>query len=267
MPGSKETIATLVHGAKGKMGQEVLRALYREKPEFCPVGGVDLEPGCARLAIPGHTETVPYYTDVRQAIAETRPNVLVDFTNANGCMSASSQAAKAGTNLVIGSTGLSQTHLDELAALCQQHSIGAIVAPNFALGAILLIRLARMAAQFFDYAEITEAHHESKADAPSGTALALAEAITENGNQFTRHTPQREVLPGTRGADYQGVALHSIRMPGRLTNHEVTFGSLGQTLSLRHDTISRECFMPGVLLAIREVVRRKGLVIGLDKII
>jgi len=116
--------------------------------------------------------------------------------------------------------------------------------------------------------EIAEEHHEEKIDAPSGTALSIAKAIHEaHPARFQRNVPEREPLAGTRGGDYQGISIHSSRMPGRMAHHQVTFGGLGQTLSLRHDTINRECYMPGVLLAVRKVGELEGLVVGLDKLL
>ena len=123
-----------------------------------------------------------------------------------------------------------------------------------------------MASRFFDYADLTEMHHEAKIDSPSGFSLALAKSIGDR-KQFTRNYPEKENLPGTRGGEYNGVTIHSVRMPGLSAHHEVIFGTMGQTLSLRHDTVGRECYIPGVLTAIREVVQYQGLVLGLDKLL
>ena len=192
---------------------------------------------------------------------------MVDFTNVEACMQNVGSAAAAGVHLVIGTTGLTDVHIRRLGTLCAEQNIGALVAPNFALGAVLLTHLARMASSFFDYADINEMHHEKKIDAPSGTALAIARAIAEGGGEFQRPLPQGEAIPNTRGGEYNGITIHSSRMPGRLAHHQVTFGTLGQTLTLRHDSISRECFMPGVVMAIRDVAYRKGLVVGLQNIL
>lgn len=167
---------------------------------------------------------------------------------------------------VIGTTGLSEKDLGTLDALSREHGVGILLVPNFALGAVVLTYLVRQAARFFEYADIFEAHHEAKIDAPSGTALAIARAIAEE-KRFKRPVPQKEPLAGTRGGDYNGVAIHSTRMPGRLAHHEVVFGAPGQTLTLRHDTLSRECYMPGLLLAVKEVVKRRTLVIGLEEVL
>ena len=145
--------------------------------------------------------------------------------------------------------------------------MGIVVAPNFALGAVLMIHLAKVAGRFFDYAELTEMHHEAKIDAPSGTALAIARAAAAGkGGEFIAPKAEKEILPGTRGGVLEGVSIHSGRMQGRMAHHELVFGTLGQTLTIRHDSISRESFMPGVVMAIREAVKGPGLTVGLDKI-
>jgi 4-hydroxy-tetrahydrodipicolinate reductase len=177
-------------------------------------------------------------------------------------------ATKRKVNLVIGTTGLSPDNLAEIDQLAKANGVGAVVAPNFALGAVVMIHLARIAAKFFDYAEIIEMHHEQKLDAPSGTALSTARAIREaRGKPFLYPKLHKESLSGTRGGELEGVALHSVRLPGLLAHQEVIFGAAGQTLSIRHDTISRQCFMPGVVLAIKKVSEYKGLVYGLDKLL
>jgi len=142
-----------------------------------------------------------------------------------------------------------------------------VVAPNFALGAVLMIHLAKIAAKYLDYAEIIELHHHQKADAPSGTALATARAMAAaRGKPFLQPIGQSKTSD-SRGEQVEGVTIHSVRLPGLLAHQEILLGGPGQTLSIRHDTISRECFMPGVMLAVREVVKRKGLIYGLDTLL
>jgi 4-hydroxy-tetrahydrodipicolinate reductase len=170
------------------------------------------------------------------------------------------------TNLVLGASGLTDDNLRQLDAVAHDKGIGVIVAPNFALGAVVLKKLVEQAAAYFDYVDIVESHHEAKIDAPSGFAMALAKSIGDN-NEFTRNITEKENLPGTRGGEYKGVTIHSIRMAGRSAHHEVILGAQGQTLSLRHDTLGRDCYMPGVLRCIREVVNRPGLVVGLENIL
>ena len=144
---------------------------------------------------------------------------------------------------------------------------GAVVASNFALGAVLMMHLAKIAAKHLDYAEIIELHHHQKADAPSGTALSTARAMAAaRGKPFLQPLEQGKT-PDSRGKQVEGVAVHSVRLPGLMAHQEVLLGGPGQTLSIRHDTVSRECFIPGVMLAIKEVVNRKGLIYGLDTLL
>ena len=257
-------IRVAVHGAAGRVGREVLRAVT-EAPGMELVAGIDLvHPQELSPAL----ASVPYYTDLRQGLTDVRPDVMVDFTNAKASLAMAPLALAEGACLVIGSTGFQEEQLAHLDSLCREHKLGGVHAPNFALGAVLLTRLAAMAARHFDYAEVVEQHHEAKIDAPSGTALAIAKAIRQaHPADFQRPVPEREPLEGTRGGDYQGITMHSSRMPGLMAHHQVTFGAPGQTLTLRHDTINRECYMPGVLLAIRRVRELRGLTIGLENLL
>jgi 4-hydroxy-tetrahydrodipicolinate reductase len=135
------------------------------------------------------------------------------------------------------------------------------------MGAVLMIHLTKVASRFFDYADLTEMHHEAKIDAPSGTALAIARAAVEGkAGDFINVEAEKEMIEGPRGGDFQGISVHSARMPGLMAHHELVFGALGQTLTIRHDSINRESFMPGVTMAIREVVNRNGLTVGLENI-
>ena len=258
------TINVVVHGALGRMGQEVLRAVTNAE-DMTPVGGADgmAEPGS--LTLPDGSGTVP----VSNALADMLENadVVVDFSSAAGAMDVIRTATAGKVNVVVGSTGLSDDNYAEAENLANQHQVGVIIAPNFALGGVLMIHLVKMAAQYFDYADLTEMHHEAKIDAPSGTAIAIANAAVEGkGGPFLAPKAEKELIPDSRGGDSDGVTVHSARMPGHMAHHELVFGALGQTLTIRHDSINRESFMPGVTMAIREVVNRKGLTVGLDKI-
>lgn len=260
-------VRVVVHGATGRMGREALRALDGA-PDAEPVAGVCRHPSGQTLEIPGSGRPIPLYRDLGQALEATGARVVVDFSSPEGALAAARTALPRRVPLVSGTTGLSPAQLEEIGALARDNGVGAVVAPNFALGAVLLQHLAGLAARFFDYAEVIEAHHEAKADAPSGTALAIARALLRGrGRPFNRPRPHREPVAGARGGELEGVGLHAIRMPGLLAHHTVVLGAPGQTLTLRHDTISRECFMPGVLLAVRRVVELQGLVVGLEPLL
>ena len=257
-------IAVVVNGATGKMGTETISAVSRQD-DLALVGATCRNDRGPELTLPnGHQ--VPLATDLDDIISRTHPDVMVDFTNSTACMEAALMAAAHSVHMVLGASGLNDDHLKQLDALAHDKGIGIIVVPNFALGAVILKRLAEQAASYFDYLDIVETHHEAKIDSPSGFALALAKSLGDQ-KQFARNQPEKENLPNTRGGQYNGISVHSIRMPGRSAHHEVIMGAQGQTLSLRHDTMGRDCYMPGVLRCIREVVKRPGLVVGLENIL
>jgi len=259
-------IRAVVQGASGRMGQEVIKALCHE-PGTQLVGAVDLQVAQDYLTLPDGSGTVPFSSNLDDILTGCQPDVLVDFSIAQATMPAVRIAANQGINLVIGTTGLTADDLNEIDRLATAHKIGAVVASNFALGAVLMMHLAKIAAKHLDYAEIIELHHYQKADAPSGTALSTARAMASaRGKPFLQPLEQGKT-PDSRGKQVEGVAVHSVRLPGLLAHQEVLLGGPGQTLSIRHDTVSRECFIPGVMLAIKEVVNRKGLIYGLDTLL
>ena len=262
-----EPVRVVVNGALGKMGREVTRAVVHE-PGLKVVGFVEKEVTQQYLSVADTLELVPFSSDLASLLKSCHPDVLVDFTNAEVSIAAARVAAKEKVNLVIGTTGLSEENLAEIERLCQANGVGAVVAPNFSLGAVLLMHLAEIAARFFDNAEIIEMHHDKKLDAPSGTAIATAKAMLQaHGKPFIYPKAEKETISNTRGGQMDGIAIHSLRLPGFMAGQEVIFSGMGQTLSLRHDTISRESYMPGVILAIKEVTNRKGLTYGLDALL
>jgi len=260
-----DPIKVAVNGALGKMGQEVLKVLCRE-PDMEPIGAADIRAANSTLSLPDGAGSIPLSNSLENILKGAQ--VVVDFSNAEGAMSAIRTATARKVNVVIGSTGIAETSVEEAKSLSLEHGVGIIIAPNFALGAVLMMHLARVAGRFFDYVELTEIHHEAKIDAPSGTALAIARAAVEGrGGPFIAPKAEKEILPGTRGGVHEGVSIHSGRMPGRVAHHELVFGTLGQTLTLRHDSINRESFMPGVAMAIRSVVKSPCLTVGLEKVL
>jgi len=299
-----EKISVVVSGT-GFMGREVLAAVARAD-DLEPLGVIEKFSREEFVSLPTGAGLIPLSSDAAALIERLKPRVVIDFTNAewtplvaraalaNGaslvigttghsdaflkeleaeCRAKGIGAVVApnfanGASLVIGTTGHSDAFLKELEAECRAKGIGAVVAPNFAIGAVLMIHLAKIAAKYFDYAEISEAHQEKKVDAPSGTALLTArEMVAARGKPFEHTMPEREPVAGGRGAIHEGVAIHSQRMPGFVAHHEIAFGGLGQTLRIRHDSTGRDSFIPGVLLATHEVVNRRELVFGLDKLI
>ena len=260
-------IKVVVHGVLGRMGQEVLRAVCSDA-ELQAVGAVDIKAKGRRLALPGGTAEIPLSDDIDSILSSTKTDVMVDFTLYQAAMPAIRIAAKRKVNLVIGTTGFSKQDIDEIEKLCRTNKIGAVLASNFTLGAILMIHMAKIAAKYFDYAEIIEKHHEKKADAPSGTALSTAKAMVQaRGRGFQMPPLDKENIPDTRGGQIDGISIHSVRLPGYLANQDVIFGTLGQTLKISHETISREAFMPGVVMAIKRVNETKGLIVGLENLL
>jgi len=260
------TIRVLISGS-GRMGREVLAAVHAAN-DLEPVGAVDALATGNSLALPDGSASVPLSTDAVAIISATKPDVIIDFTNAEWTPQLAEAALPAGVRLVIGTSGLPETFVEHLGAECKRRSLGSMIGSNFALGAVLMQQMARIAAGFYDHVEIIELHHDQKVDAPSGTALATARLMDEvRSERFTRPETQRENLPGTRGGEMAGITIHSVRLPGFVAHQEVIFGGPGETLTIRHDSTSRESFMPGVLLAVRGVMKQNELVVGLERLL
>jgi 4-hydroxy-tetrahydrodipicolinate reductase len=258
-------IKVVIFGAAGRVGQILLDTLYKSS-EVKLVGAVDAKASGDKIIL-GDGSKIPFSTDLEKVLIETKPDVVVDFSLAQATLPAVRVAVKHKVNLVIGTTGLSAENIAEMETLAKANNTGIIQASNFALGAVLMMHFAKLAARYMDYAEIIELHHNQKADAPSGTALNTARAMAAyRGRPFLQAVDEGKNFP-SRGEKTAGVTIHSVRLPGLMAHQEVLFGGLGQTLSIRHDTINRECYVPGVLLAIQEVIKRKGLTQGLDSLL
>lgn len=258
---------TVAISGTGKMGREVLAGLCRDQ-ETQPVGVLGRSAGGESLPLPDGSGAVAYGWEPEAFLSRLRPQVVVDFSNAQRTPAVAEAALAAGAHLVVGTSGLSESFLAELDRQFAAQGLGAVVAPNFAIGAVLMIHLAAVAARYFDYAEVIEMHQERKADAPSGTAIATAKAMVESRGRPFQYAPTlKETIAGSRGSLVDGVAIHSVRVPGLVAHQLTIFGGPGQTLTIRHDSTSRESFIPGVLLAVKEVGRRRGLVFGLEKLL
>lgn len=261
-------IRVLVSGACGRMGQAVLKAVS-EDPELELVGAVDIKSGMDTGEFIGIGKNgILVRDDLEEALKEIKPNVMVDFTRPNIVFDDACIALRNGISPVIGTTGLSDECKAEIARLTEQNNTPAFIAPNFAIGAVLMMIMAKQAAKYMPNVEIIELHHDQKLDAPSGTALQTVEMIREVRNSMQQgHPDEVEKVAGARGANVDGIHIHSVRLPGYVAHQEVIFGGLGQTLTIRHDSINRESFMPGVVMACKKVNSLKGLVIGLDKLL
>ncbi|MFU8796287.1 MAG: 4-hydroxy-tetrahydrodipicolinate reductase [Dehalococcoidia bacterium] len=259
-----EIVRVVVNGALGRMGQEITKAVVRE-PGMKAVGAVEREVTQQYLPLAETPELVPFSSDLGALLKSCNADVVVDFTNPEASITAARTAIKQKVSMVIGTTGLSGDDLKEIEQLCKDNGVGAIVASDFSLGAALLVHLSRYAARFFNYAEIVEMHHNKKVDAPSGTAIATARAMLDgHGKPFEYPETGQETVGKTRGGNIDGIGIHSVRLPGFLAGQEVIFSGAGEILSMRHNAINWQCYLPGVLLAIREVTRQKGLTCGLE---
>jgi len=259
----------MIVGAKGRMGSEAVKMSLQD-PELDFVCGVD-----SKLINVDVGEVigigpigVPFYNSLETALEQFKVDVMVDLTTPKTVYNHMKTAIQAGVRPVVGTTGLSPAEIRELEELCKQHRVGGIIAPNFAIGAILMMKFSQMAAKYMPEVEIIEMHHDQKLDAPSGTAIKTAEMIAEVREEHRQGHPQeKEEIDGARGAFYQGFPIHSVRLPGLVAHQQVMFGSEGQTLTIRHDSIHRSSFMPGVNLSIKKVMVLEELIYGLEKVI
>jgi 4-hydroxy-tetrahydrodipicolinate reductase len=233
-----------VIGHSGRMGSETCRA-------------VESEPDLELVARVGRD-------DALDALVDANAQVAVEFSTPDSVKDNVLFCMDHGIHAVVGATGLSPDDLIEIEK--HAHGVNALIAPNFALGGVLMMQFARTAARFYDAVEVIERHHDRKADAPSGTALRTAQLMGEQRSEW-RATPTRETLRGSRGGDSGGVRVHSLRLPGSVAHQEVIFGGSGETLTIRHDSLDRSSFMPGVILAIKKVESLGGVVVGLEHLL
>lgn len=247
-------VKVLVNGYQGRMGREAVKAIE----------------AADGLALVGQTGLGD---DLVEQIQHSGAEVVVDLTVATAVFENVSHIIEAGAHAVVGTSGLLPEQLKVLEQRCLEKKVGCIVAPNFSLGAVLMMKAAKEMAKRFEYAEIIEMHHHQKQDAPSGTAVKTAEMIAEHlGSEVGQSdipaaAESKELLPGSRGAVHQGVPIHAVRLPGMVAHQTVLFGGYHESLQIRHDSLDRRCFMPGVLLACREVMGVEGLVYGLENLL
>ncbi|EKD54308.1 MAG: dihydrodipicolinate reductase [uncultured bacterium] len=243
------TIHVLINGAFGKMGQMAVKTI-NDHTDFTLVGEI----GRAH--------------DLLAEIHRTKAEVVIDFTEANAALKNTQTIIEAKARPVIGTSGLTKKDVINLEKRAEKLKLGGIIAPNFSLGAVLMMKYAKEIAAYFPHVEIIEMHHDGKLDSPSSTALRTAEmlATTRDVTYLTRKN-SKEVVPGARGAYYQNVPIHAIRLPGLVAHQKIIFGGIGETLTLQHDAVDRACFMPGLVLACKKVMTLDHLVYGLDQIL
>ncbi|MCA1030493.1 4-hydroxy-tetrahydrodipicolinate reductase [Bacillus timonensis] len=264
-----DKIKIVIAGPRGRMGKEAVM-LVENTDHFELVGAIDRKNNGKTFAEVGvlPNSTAKFYEDIDQCFKETNPHVLIDLTTPEIGKVHTEKALVHGVRPVVGTTGFSQEDLERLSALAESNGTGAIIAPNFAVGAVLMMKFAKMAANYFKDIEIIELHHDGKLDAPSGTAVKTAELISSvRESKVQGHPDEKETLDGARGASYDGIRVHSVRLPGLIAHQEVLFGGEGQMLTIRHDSFNRASFMSGVKLAVDTVMKIDQLVYGLENII
>ncbi len=252
-------IKVAVVGALGKMGLEVVNAVANDPQAelICAIDVFDI----GREVSKG----VKVENDIKSV---SKADVVVDFTQPAGIFEHVKLYMELGVKSVIGTTGLSSAQVKELEALSVVKNTGCFIAPNFTTGAVLMMLFAQTAAKYFNNAEIIEYHHNQKKDAPSGTALKTAQMMAEvNKNLKTGNCSEEELVKGSRGGDYENIHLHAVRMPGFMASQEVIFGAPGQILKIRHDSVNRECYMPGVLMAVKNVYENNKFRYGLENLL
>lgn len=265
-----EKIKVVVNGALGKMGRETVKAVLND-PEMTLVGMADIRArgeNIASILGPDSQQDMVVENDVERLIALTQPDLIIDFTSPQSVFDSIRSFLKSGVSCVVGTTGLNDAELKQLDQLALSRGLGVAVIPNFAIGAVLMMKFAREAARYFPDVEIIELHHPQKLDSPSGTSIKTAELINEaRSTRPPGGIQEIEKIPGCRGGESDAVRIHSVRLPGFVAHQEVIFGGLGQSLTIRHDSYDRVGFMPGVIMVSKKMKDIKGLVYGMDNLL
>ena len=254
------SICVIIAGFKGKMGQAACQMVLAD-PALDLVAVIDPSEKVDSW------QGVPVYND-KETLIGISADVWVDFTTPAVAYENTRFALENGFAPVVGTTGFTSQEIEELKELSRSKGLGGLIAPNFALGAVLLMQFAVQAAKYFPNVEIIELHHDKKKDAPSGTAIKTAELMAEVRESIQQGAnDEEELIAGARGANFDGMRIHSVRLPGLVAHQEVIFGNQGEGLTLRHDSYDRSSFMTGVNLGIKEVVKRHELVYGLEHLL
>jgi 4-hydroxy-tetrahydrodipicolinate reductase len=259
----------VMSGICGKMGASISRELIKEK-DMELVGGLDIKnPGMdiGEFLI-GKKTGFRIYNSCED-IKTLNPDVIIDFTNSEVAYRNINWAIDNKINIIVGTTGLTRENLEAIESKALKSESKTFIVPNFSIGAVIMIRVSKIIAKYFDNCEILELHHDKKMDAPSGTSLYSAEQIglSKNFNESRLKDYEFETIEGSRGGFVNGIHIHSIRLPGLLAHQNIIFGTKGQTLSIRHDSLDRSSFYPGVILAVRNLDKLSSYTFGLDKLI
>jgi 4-hydroxy-tetrahydrodipicolinate reductase len=265
-----DKVRVIIAGPRGRMGKEAVKLVFHEE-KFELVSVLDHKHDQKML----HEiddfqlyENIPVYSNVEECLQKSNADVFVDLTTPEVGYLHTKTALQYGVRPVVGTTGFTQEQLIELKQLAEEKNIGCIIAPNFAIGAVLMMKFSQLAAKYFKDVEIIEMHHDQKLDAPSGTAVKTAEMISLSREKKQQgHPNESESITGARGANFDGMHIHSVRLPGLIAHQQVLFGADGQSLTIRHDSYNRSSFMSGVKLSIETVLAINTLVYGLENII
>jgi 4-hydroxy-tetrahydrodipicolinate reductase len=260
------TIRVGVFGAGGRMGSTVCRAVI-DAPGMELVAAVDPLHAGIDLGQLGVHGTNVHISAKAAALRDAEAHVAVDFTVLDAARENLAWCAENGVHAVVGTSGFTEAELAQLAERFARSDANAVIAPNFAIGAVLMMRFAEQAAPYFESVEIIELHHDQKIDAPSGTAIATAERIAAASKDWGDDPTTKIVAEGARGGVVAGIPIHAVRLRGLVASQEVLLGTTGQSLSIRHDTFDRSSFMPGVILAVQKVIATPGLTVGLDALL
>jgi 4-hydroxy-tetrahydrodipicolinate reductase len=263
-----EAIRVAVVGGAGRMGRETVKALSTDSAfEVVAVLGRSGAGKPIRELVPEAPDLV-LEDKLGTALDRAKPDVIVDYAHYSAAMDHAEQATRRGIPFVFGMTGISDVDTRTIKAICKEKGVPGMIVPNFAIGAVLMMRFAEMAAQWLPDCEIIELHHDRKEDAPSGTAMSTAERIAKARTKETTRLPRPTLkVEGARGGNAQGVPVHSVRLPGLLAHQMVMFGGPGEVLTIRHDSSDRAGFMNGVKLCVRAVRQLEGLTIGMDRLL
>ncbi|GGJ85500.1 4-hydroxy-tetrahydrodipicolinate reductase [Lentibacillus kapialis] len=262
-------IKIIIAGPRGKMGSEAVRMVNNEDT-FDLVACIDRKNGGKALkdieSLPALD--IPIYEDPEQCFQETDADVFIDLTTPDVGFEHTKLSLLYDIRPVVGTSGFTQEQIEALADLSTTHGTGCLIAPNFAIGAVLMMQFAKTAAKYLPDVEIIEKHHDQKLDAPSGTAVKTANMIQETRQSKQQgHPDEKETLNGARGAETDGIHIHSLRLPGLIAHQEVLFGGPGQTLTVKHDSYNRASFMEGVKLSVNKVMESDKLIYGLENIL
>lgn len=262
-------IRIAVVGAGGRMGKEVVKLVIQDTDlELVSAVGLSDSGTDAGTLVALPPCGIPVTSDLEMALVESKPDVMVDFTNPQSAYGNTALAVKYGVRPVIGTTGFTPEQIEDLDKQCKSRGIGGLIAPNFSIGAILMMKFAAQAAKYLPHVEIIETHGDQKLDAPSGTSIKTAEMIAANREELRQGNPkEEEIIEGARGAYYNGFRIHSVRLPGVFAQQEVIFGGYGQSLKIRHDSYERAGYMPGVKMAVEKVMGYTGMIYGFDHFI